>query len=96
MITRIASLLLAACLLSNAASAADYAPLAPGKASGVAAAQEARQTVLLIGGGLLVVTGFAFLIAAAQHDKNTPLTITGGSPVLSGGTSTTTVTSTTS
>ena len=96
MITRIASLFLAACLLSATADAADDAPLAPGKPSGVATAQDTRQTILLIGGGLLVVTGFAFLIAATQHDKITPLSISGGNPALGGGSTTTTTTTTTS
>lgn len=94
MITRISTLLLAAALLSGSVQAADYAPLAPGKPSGVVHAQEARQTVLLVGGALLVTAGFAFLIAATQNDKSTPLSISGGNPALAGGNTTTTTTTT--
>jgi hypothetical protein len=83
--------------LSSSVQAATVGPLAPGKPSGVKTAQaEYRGTVLLVGGALLAVAGFAFLIAASQHGKGTPLTISGGSPqVGSSGSGSTTTTATT-
>jgi hypothetical protein len=84
--------------LSGNVQAATVGRLAPGKPAGVETAQASyRGTVLLVGGAVLAVTGFALLIAATQHGKGTPLTIGGGSPQVggSGGGSTTTTTTST-
>jgi hypothetical protein len=92
MFTRFGAIVMAMSLLAAGVQAAELGPLAPGKPSGVGQPQDVRGTVLLVGGGLLAVAGFAFLIAATQHDKSTGLVIGGGSPQLGGSATTTTTT----
>ncbi len=90
-----AALSLFLALSSSISYAADTAPLAPGKPSGLQQAQVSRQSVFLVGGAILAVTGFALLIAAAQHSSDTPLTISGGGNTLGGSTTSTTTATTT-
>lgn len=68
---------MAALLTGSQAMAADATTLAPGKPSGVQAAQRGSRHLLLIGGAALaVVAGIAIAVASTDNSKCTTACVT--------------------
>jgi hypothetical protein len=67
--------------IASAADAASKAPLAPGGAAGVKTAESTMtdNTLLLVGGGALLVGGVALVASGGGHGHGTTTTTTGTS-----------------